>query len=114
MRRHQGSSVRPTTRSLTRWDRAKSTSAAAGSEDLSRTTSAPSSRALSMFPSRCRCASESIFSGDSDKTEEGDHGIGLSDVKATVQAAGGGTFPVEVSLTGDDFEIARYRAMRQS
>ncbi len=32
---------------------------------------------------------QSIFSGDSDKTEEGDHGIGLSDVKATVQSAGG-------------------------
>jgi signal transduction histidine kinase len=29
------------------------------------------------------------WTDDSDKTEEGDHGIGLSDVKATVQSAGG-------------------------
>jgi signal transduction histidine kinase len=31
----------------------------------------------------------SIFTGDSDKTEEGDHGVGLSDVKTTIEAAGG-------------------------
>ena len=34
-----------------------------GSSDSSRTTSAPSSRALSMFPRRCRWASESMRSG---------------------------------------------------
>ncbi|MBN2353032.1 MAG: GHKL domain-containing protein [Spirochaetales bacterium] len=32
---------------------------------------------------------QSIFSGDSDKTEAGDHGVGLSDVKATVESTGG-------------------------
>ncbi len=32
---------------------------------------------------------QSIFSGDSDKTEEGDHGVGLPDVKTTVESAGG-------------------------
>lgn len=32
---------------------------------------------------------ESIFRGDSDKTEEGDHGIGLRDIKNTVESSGG-------------------------
>jgi sensor histidine kinase regulating citrate/malate metabolism len=31
----------------------------------------------------------SIFEGDSDKTEDGDHGVGLSDVKSTIESAGG-------------------------
>ncbi|MEJ2664593.1 MAG: ATP-binding protein, partial [Spirochaetia bacterium] len=30
-----------------------------------------------------------IFEGDSDKEEEGDHGIGLSDIKTTIEAVGG-------------------------
>ncbi|RPJ03677.1 MAG: hybrid sensor histidine kinase/response regulator, partial [Spirochaetaceae bacterium] len=32
---------------------------------------------------------QSIFDGDSDKTEEGDHGIGLRDIKNTVESSGG-------------------------
>jgi sensor histidine kinase regulating citrate/malate metabolism len=31
----------------------------------------------------------SIFEGDSDKVESGDHGVGLPDVKTTIESAGG-------------------------
>ncbi|MBN2442625.1 MAG: response regulator, partial [Spirochaetales bacterium] len=40
-----------------------------------------------------------IFEGDSDKTEEGDHGIGLSDIKMTVEALGG--FIKETGIFGE-------------
>ncbi len=60
-----GCSERPTMRSLTRCERAKSSRAWAGRSDLRRTTSAPSSRAFSMLASRWRWASESIRSGAS-------------------------------------------------
>src|SRR5205807_4448092 len=57
---HHGCSDRPRISRDTPCVRAKSRMACAGSSDLSRTTSAPSSRAFSMLASRCRCASESI------------------------------------------------------
>lgn len=40
----------------------------------------------------------SIFAGDSDKTEEGDHGIGLCDIKNSIEAVGG--FVQEVGTYG--------------
>jgi response regulator RpfG family c-di-GMP phosphodiesterase len=41
----------------------------------------------------------SIFEGDSDKTDEGDHGVGLHDIKNTVESVGG--FIREVGSYGD-------------
>src|SRR5207253_3482764 len=62
---HQGWSDLPTMTCATPCVRAKSSNACAGSAALRRTTSAPSSLALSMLASRCRCASASIRCGAS-------------------------------------------------
>jgi len=59
----------------------------------------------------------SIFAGDSDKTEEGDHGIGLCDIKNTIEAVGG--FVQEVGSFGQGaifllgFPKIEYRASEE-
>ena len=63
--RHQGSCERPMTMCCTPCERAKSMSVATGSVPSRRTTSAPSSRAISMLASRWRWASASMRSGAS-------------------------------------------------
>ncbi|HEQ72658.1 MAG TPA: response regulator [Spirochaetia bacterium] len=42
---------------------------------------------------------KTIFEGDSDKTEEGDHGVGLSDIRNTVESVGG--FVRETGVYGE-------------
>ena len=71
--RHQRWCERPRTMWPTPCERAKSSSAAAGSSPLRRTTSAPSSRAFSMLASRWRCASASMRCGASLRRLDVDH-----------------------------------------
>ncbi len=48
---------------------------------------------------------KSIFEGDSDKTEEGDHGIGLSDIRSTIEAVGGYIYETGVYGSGAKFVL---------
>jgi CheY-like chemotaxis protein/signal transduction histidine kinase len=48
---------------------------------------------------------KSIFEGDSDKIEEGDHGIGLSDIKTTIEAVGGYIYEAGEYGSGAEFVL---------